>query len=119
MEKIYNNLNIENLTKTEWFNLFNKSQQNEIYQGLEQKLDVLIYAKPGFDYRQMGQIRLGLEFDLDVSIYAKSEFDYEQMWEIRLGLQDKLNVSIYAKPEYPWRIMTKKEYTLKVYFLFL
>ena len=24
MNKIYNNLNIENLTKTEWFNQFNK-----------------------------------------------------------------------------------------------
>ena len=27
MKKIYNNLNIENLTKTEWFNQFNEEQQ--------------------------------------------------------------------------------------------
>ena len=26
MNKIYNNLNIENLTKTEWFNQFNRNK---------------------------------------------------------------------------------------------
>ena len=30
MNKIYNNLSIENLTKTEWFNQFNRNQQKEI-----------------------------------------------------------------------------------------
>ena len=35
MEKIHNNLNIENLTKTEWFNQFNKGQQKEILKGLK------------------------------------------------------------------------------------
>jgi len=30
MNKIYNNLNIENLTKTKWFNQFNRNQKNEI-----------------------------------------------------------------------------------------
>ena len=35
MNKIYNNLNIENLTKTDWFNQFDKKQQEEITKGLE------------------------------------------------------------------------------------
>ena len=30
MNKEYNNLNIENLIKTEWFNQFNKEQKREI-----------------------------------------------------------------------------------------
>ena len=30
MKKQYNNLIIENLTKTEWFNQFNKKQMREI-----------------------------------------------------------------------------------------
>ena len=30
MNNIYNNLTIENLTKTEWFNQFNEYQQEEI-----------------------------------------------------------------------------------------
>ena len=47
----------------------------------------------------MREIRYGLEDNLDVSVYAKSEFDYNQMFEIRKGLEDNLNVSVYAKPE--------------------
>ena len=48
MKKIYNNLNIENLIKTEWFNQFDEDQQNEILEGLENNLDVSIYANPRF-----------------------------------------------------------------------
>ena len=44
-KKIYNNLNVENLIKTEWFNQFNKEQQIEISQGLKENIDVSIYAK--------------------------------------------------------------------------
>ena len=45
MNKIHNNLNIENLTKTEWFEQFNKEQQEEITKGIQDNLDVSIYAK--------------------------------------------------------------------------
>ena len=30
MNRLYNNLNIENLIKTEWFNQFNQKQQEKI-----------------------------------------------------------------------------------------
>ena len=43
MNKIYNNLNIENLMKTEWFNQFNESQQEVIKIGLKENVDVYIY----------------------------------------------------------------------------
>ena len=76
MDKIYNNLTIDNLAKTEWFNQFDEYQQ---YQILE-----------------------GLEANLDISVYAKIEFDENQMEEIRLGMKDNLDVFIYAKPEYEW-----------------
>ena len=49
MNKIYNNLNINNLIKTDLFNQFNKSQQIEILIGLENNLDISIYAKSEFD----------------------------------------------------------------------
>ena len=39
MKKIYNNLNIENLIKTDWFNQFYEQQQKVILLGLEQNLD--------------------------------------------------------------------------------
>ena len=71
MNKIYNNLNIENLKKTEWFNQFLEFEQEEILKGLKNNLDVSIYAKPEFDMSEMREIRLGLENNLDVSWYAK------------------------------------------------
>ena len=59
MEKIYNNLTVDNLIKTEWFNQFNKSQQEEILLGLENNIDISIYAKTIFDANQMNQISWG------------------------------------------------------------
>ena len=49
MSKIHNNLTIENLIKTEWFNQFNKEQQEQIYLGFENKVDILKYAKKEYD----------------------------------------------------------------------
>ena len=44
-KKIYNNLNVENLVKTKWFNQFEIYQQEEILEGLKNNLDVSMYAK--------------------------------------------------------------------------
>ena len=117
MNKIYNNLSVDNLMKTEkfkqlnkkqkkeivmnseWFNQFDFPQQQLIRLGLEDNLDVSIYAKKEFDWNKMGQIRAGLIDGLDASIYAKPEYSYGQMMEIRKGLKYNLDVSIYAKPE--------------------
>ena len=57
---------------------FTPSQLKEIANVLE-ALDTAV------DVLQMEQIRLGLEDGLDVSIYAKPEFNPRQMEEIRLG----------------------------------
>ena len=89
MNKIYNNLTIDNLIKTDLFNQFNKSQQIEILIGLENNLDISIYAKSEFNWLQMREIRWGLEDKLDVSWYAKSEFDWKQMEQIKWGLKKK------------------------------
>ena len=105
MGKIHNNLIIENLIKTEWINQFNKYQQEEIIKGIEDNLDVFIYAKREFDWGQIFYLRLGLKDNLDVSIYAKKEFNRDQMREIKEGLKANLDVSIYAKPEISWREM--------------
>ena len=53
MEKIHNNLNIENLIKTEWFEQFNHYQKEEILKGLETNLDVSIYANKDFNIDKM------------------------------------------------------------------
>ena len=107
MNKIHNNLTTENLIRTEWFNQFDEDQQEQILKGLEANLDVSIYAKPIFNWKQMSEIRFGLEKKLDVSIYAKSDFDDEQIDQIISGLLNGLDVSIYAKPRITADMMFK------------
>ena len=91
MNKIYNNLNIETLIKTDWFNQFDEFQKNQINWGLEDNLDVSFYINPKFDFVQMNEIRLGLLDNLNVSIYAKEELDFLQMEGIRLKLLKERN----------------------------
>ena len=83
MNKIYNNLTIENLIKTGWINQFNELQQKQIRMGLFFDLNVSKYANPKFNEYQMEEIRRGLEDDLDVSLYAKPDFSDWKMKEIR------------------------------------
>ncbi len=71
-------------------------QQVEILKGIDENVDVSLYAIPIFNESQMREIRLGLEKGLDVSIYAEHEFDCLQMKTIRKGLEEGLDVSIYA-----------------------
>ena len=53
MEKIHNNLNIDNLMKTDWIKQFKSYQQKEIKDGYVNNLDVSIYAKPEFSWHEM------------------------------------------------------------------
>ena len=76
----------------------------EIKVGLEQNLDVSLYAKTDYNEHQMKDILWGLQDGLDVSIYVK-KFNREQMWQIRIGLKANLDVSQYAKVEYNWKEM--------------
>ena len=72
MNKIYNNLTIDNLMKTNWFNQFGTLQQKEIIEGYNKKLDISWYAKPEIDWWQMRKIRTSLEKKkINVFIYAK------------------------------------------------
>jgi len=82
MNKIYNNLNIDNLMKT-LYKDFNNFQKEEIKIGIIKCLDVSIYAKTEFDEFQMKEIRYGLEDNLNVSVYAKPELDSKEMAQSR------------------------------------
>ena len=81
--KIHNNLNIENLMKTDWINQFDEDQKTEIIKGLEKNLDVSIYANPSISARAMELIRWGLKDNLDVSLYANKGYSFKHMREIR------------------------------------
>ena len=60
MNKIYNNLTIDNLMKTNWFNQFKEYQKEEIRRGLEDDLVVSEVAKGCFERKQAEQRRLKL-----------------------------------------------------------
>ena len=139
MNKIYNNLSIENLIKTEWFNQFNEDQRYWITEGLENKIDVSVYAKPeipdsimeeifysqisnidimpyvneGYSLFQLIEIKEGLEANLDITYYANINFNWQQMREIRWGIEADLDVSIYAKPELSFEEMEKTRFKLE------
>ena len=61
MNKIYNNLNIDNLMRTEMFNQFDEIQQKKIKIGLEKGLNVSVYAKSTFSSFKMKITRERLE----------------------------------------------------------
>ena len=64
-KKVLNNLTIDNLIKTEWFNQFNKEQQEEILLGIKSKVDIFPYAKPEYSSLKMQSKRLQLELGID------------------------------------------------------
>ena len=61
----------------------------EIRKGLENSIDVSIYAKPEFNWRQMREIREGLEAGVDVSSYADPNISWAQMHNMRPQLTYK------------------------------
>ena len=89
MNRIYNNLSIDNLTKTEWFAQFDKNQQQVIIVGLEEKIDVSIYAKKEYNWEQMNEIRFGLLDNVNVLEYANSKYSWQEMRKIRIKLVEK------------------------------
>ena len=107
MKKEFKNLTVDNLIKTEWFNQFDSKQKKLIVEGLQENLNVFLYAKKEYSWDQMAHLKAGLKKNLDISIYANPYFNNFQMNEIRLGLQDDLDVSIYAKPEMDFKEMKK------------
>ena len=64
-------------------------------EALEQKLQT-----SGFNGRQIDVIKKGIEQMIEVSVYAKLEYDADQMNEILLGLLHAVNVEIYADSNY-------------------
>lgn len=75
---------------------FNEAQIHEISRGLEQGLNIEIYAKEYYNWKQMYELRRGMTDGLDISVYETPLFSASQMKEIRLGLVCHIDVSHYA-----------------------
>ena len=52
-----NNKEMKELIKTKWKNNFNKEQLNQMLWGLEDNLDVSLYAKPEISIKKMIKIK--------------------------------------------------------------
>ena len=75
---------------------FNEPQISEITLGLEAGLDVSVYAKPEYTWRQMQELRFGLMMGISTNLYENPYFSAAQMREIRLGLFNHVDASFYA-----------------------
>lgn len=76
---------------------YQKAQDQEIKLGIEQGLDVSVYANPEFNWLQMEQIRTGLKDKIDVSVYANPAYSYETMRQLRLALYSEVDLTPYLR----------------------
>lgn len=75
------NENIQRLLETEWANRFTSLQLAEIRRGLEQDVDVSVYAIASFDDTQMRWIRKHMQRKLDFRKYALPSISGEYICE--------------------------------------
>ncbi len=78
-------------------------QEVEILKGIDNNVDVCLYAKPEFNSWKMREMRLilkaGLKNNTDTSCYVDSKFNSSQLAAIRKGIESGVDVSVYADPE--------------------
>lgn len=76
---------------------FSVEQQQEIFLGQEEGLDVSLYSRSEFNWLQMEQIRMGLKDKVDVSVYADPLYSFETMKQIRLAMYSDCDLTPYLK----------------------
>ncbi len=74
---------------------------HEVRRGLEQNLDVSVYADEQYSWKQMRELRLGLEHQIDVTPYAKPLYRADQMREIRKGIENNVDIELYKSMVHP------------------
>ena len=62
----------------------------------EKQIEQLRDLSEMFDYYQVAQICKGIQEGVDVSIYADSTYNDKQMYELCAGLINGIDVSVYA-----------------------
>lgn len=111
--KLANNLQIEQLLKTDWSNQFNKYQLSFINDGLVSNLDVSMYAKPELRSDQMREIVRGLKQGFDMTKYASGDYSESQLRQIVTGLEYGLDVSKFDDVQMSARQMSTAKRFLK------
>jgi hypothetical protein len=85
---------------------FNNDQKMQIISGINEGLDVSVYAKPELDAMDMAMIKKAMKkgmgpesIDILITYLRTGEFNKWQMEQILIGLESAIDPSIYAKPE--------------------
>lgn len=125
-------LNANHLIHTDWFDQFNKQQQNYLRKCVEQDIDISLFAKPEYSQQKMKFLCEVLQenFDssnlfryahLDLGLlkalrhmciagvedlkYYSNEYTHDKLEEIKIGLVRKVDVTIYDDPKFPTACM--------------
>ena len=114
--KLANNLQIEQLLKTDWANQFNKYQLHHIRDGLSNNLDVSIYARPELRSEHMREIVKGLKQGFDMIKYASGDYSEDQIRQIVTGLEQGLDVTEFDDVRLSARQMSTAKRFLKLGF---
>lgn len=114
--KLANNLQIEQLLKTDWASQLNKYQLHYIREGLNNNLDVSIYAKPELDAERMREIVKGLKQGFDMIKYASGDYSESQIRQIVTGLEQGLDVTEFDDVRLSSRQMSTAKRFLKLGF---
>lgn len=61
--------------------------------------EIVNYITPEMDRRQISQISKGIQNGVDVSVYAKTEYTDLEMFQIRRGLESDVDISVYSRLE--------------------
>ena len=72
-------------------------QMYQLRLGLQNGVSMHEYADPGYDWFQLEEIRLGLENGIDVKKYDSKELDSRKMHQMRRGLEDGMDLSDFLK----------------------
>lgn len=92
---------------------YEEEQLTQIRIALENGLpEIKDYISPILRGASIRQIRMGLEEKIDVSIYANRNYNWQQMQEIRLGLEENLPVKQYTCFMYTAKTMHEKRLEL-------
>lgn len=84
----------------------------QIRLGLEEKIDVSLYAGDEMNWQQMREIRYGLDKRLDVTPYLNPLYSWQQMREIRLGIEEGFPIEQYSSFMYTASEMKERRLTL-------
>ena len=76
---------------------FEEGQCREIYYGLKQKVNVLLYAKAFYTEQKMRNLREGLLAKIDINLFNDPNFEAGKMQAIKESIINNVYLPVFAK----------------------